>query len=70
MAIDVTLPIGAAAEALPSTATPEASSSDERWAAWRSRGIAHDRAVRRKLTLAAPVLLVAAAVVLYAVLGR
>ena len=70
MAIDVTLPIGAPAQALPSTASPEASSSDERWAAWRSRGIAHDRAVRRKLTLAAPVLLVAAAVVLYAILGR
>ena len=26
---------------------------DARWAAWRTRGIAHGRAVRRKLTLVA-----------------
>jgi hypothetical protein len=24
---------------------------DRRWAAWRTRGVAHERAVRRKLTL-------------------
>ncbi|MBW8861647.1 MAG: hypothetical protein JF601_04635, partial [Acidobacteria bacterium] len=26
---------------------------DARWTAWRTRGIAHERAVRRKLTLVA-----------------
>jgi len=28
---------------------------DARWAAWRTRGLAHERAVRRKLTLVAGV---------------
>ena len=28
---------------------------DARWAAWRTRGLAHERAVRRKLTLFAGV---------------
>jgi small-conductance mechanosensitive channel len=43
---------------------------DERWAAWQAKGAAHDRAVRRKLAIAAPILLVVVAVVLYALLGR
>ena len=33
-------------------ATPDAD-FDARWAAWRTRGMAHERAVRRKLTLVA-----------------
>jgi hypothetical protein len=48
----------------------ESTSFDERWAAWHAKGAAHDRAVRRKLGFVAPVLLVIAAAVLYALLGR
>ena len=50
---------------------PEAvtSSFDERWAAWLARGAAHDRAVRRRITIAAPILAVVVAV-LYALLFR
>ena len=42
---------------------------EERWAAWQARGAAHDRAVRRKVAIAIPVLAVAAAIV-YALLLR
>lgn len=50
---------------------PEAvtSSVDERWAAWLARGEAHDRAVRRKLTIAAPILALVVGV-LYVLLFR
>lgn len=34
-----------------------------RWAAWRARGAAHERAFRRKLVIAAPLVAVAAAIV-------
>jgi hypothetical protein len=62
---------------IPSTASPpEAVSSltestrfDERWAAWQAKGVAHDRAVRRKLGAVVSVLLILAAV-LCAFLGR
>jgi small-conductance mechanosensitive channel len=47
-----------------------ASTFDERWAAWRAKGAAHDRAVRRKTTIAAPILIVVVAVVMYALLGQ
>jgi hypothetical protein len=50
------------------TAVPE--SFDERWAAWQAKGAAHDRAVRRKMTVAAPILIIVAAFVLYALVGR
>ena len=53
-----------------STPQPDASSFDERWAVWRAKGAAHDRAVRRKMAIAAPILIAVAAVVLYALLGR
>ena len=43
---------------------------DERWAAWQAKGAAHDRAVRRKMAVAAPILIVVAAVVFYALVGR
>ena len=43
---------------------------DERWAAWRAKGAAHDRAVRRKLAIAAPLFIIVAAVVFYALFGR
>jgi hypothetical protein len=50
---------------------PEAvtTSFDERWAAWLARGAAHDRAVRRKIAIAAPILAVMVAV-LYVLLIR
>ena len=53
------------------TSTPATDSAtfDERWAAWQAKGAAHDRAVRRKMTIAAPILIVVAGVI-YALLGR
>jgi hypothetical protein len=45
-------------------------SDDERWAAWHAKGAAHDRAVRRKLTVAVPILVVLAAAVFYALAVR
>jgi hypothetical protein len=45
------------------------STFEERWAAWQARGAAHDRAVRRKTAIAAPIL-VAIAAVLYVLLIR
>ena len=42
---------------------------DARWAAWHARGVAHERAVRRKFLIWAPVLAIAAAIV-YALLRR
>ena len=55
-----------------STSAPVAESLtfDERWAAWRAMRTAHHRAVRRKMSMAAPILLVNVAVVMYALLGR
>jgi hypothetical protein len=51
---------------VPAAITP---SFDERWAAWLARGAAHDRAVRRTIAIAAPILAVVVAV-LYALLIR
>jgi hypothetical protein len=53
-----------------STSGTDSATSDERWAAWQAKGAAHDRAVGRKMAIAAPILLVVVAVVLYALLGR
>ena len=36
---------------------------EARWAAWRTRGLAHERAVRRKLTLVAGVAAIVATAV-------
>jgi hypothetical protein len=58
-----------ALEATASTPIGESASFDERWAAWQARGAAHDRAVRRKLALAAPIIVVIA-VIVYALVGR
>lgn len=33
-----------------------ASMSEERWAAWQARGVAHDRAVQRRMMFALPIL--------------
>jgi small-conductance mechanosensitive channel len=53
-----------------STAGGDSPGFDERWAAWQANGAAHDRAVRRKMAFAAPILLFVAAVVMYALFGR
>jgi hypothetical protein len=53
-----------------STAVLEAASFDERWAAWQAKSAAHDRAFRRKIAVAAPILMVVALVVIYVLLGR
>ena len=43
-------------------------SFDVRWAAWEAKGAAHDRAVRRKAAIAAPILVMVGAVLLYLLL--
>jgi hypothetical protein len=52
------------------TPLPQALSSDERWAAWQAKGVAHERAVRRKLAFAAPIVILVVAVIVYALVGR
>ena len=47
----------------------EPASFDERWTAWQAKGVAHDRAVRRKMAIAAPVVIIVA-VIIYTLLGR
>ena len=64
-------PIAAPQPSQPATVRREgATSFDERGAAWQAKGAAHDRAFRRKLTIAAPILLIVVAVVFYALIGR
>ena len=48
-------------------ALPEVDNStfEERWAAWVARGAARDRAFRRRVRVAAPILAVVAAVVYF-----
>ena len=54
--------------AAPQTSNGELS-LDQRWAAWEAKGVAQDRATRRRMARLAPVLVVAAGI-LYALLGR
>jgi len=51
-----------------STLVTESATFDERWAAWQAKGATHDRAVRRKIAIAAPILVVVVAIVMYALL--
>ena len=55
MAVDV-LTVAAPPQAPLSMAVAEGASFEQRWAAWQARGAAHDRAVRRKMAVAAPIL--------------
>ena len=67
MAVEVPAPM----PAVPlSTTVTEPMSIDERWAAWEAQGVAHHRAVRRKMAVAGPILIIVASVIVYAVLGR
>jgi hypothetical protein len=52
-----------------STTASESADFDRRWADWQAKGAVHDRAVRRKMAIGAPILIIVAAVV-YALLGR
>jgi hypothetical protein len=61
--------VAVSASAAQPTSRPGPATFDERWAAWQAKGAAHDRAVRRKMTIAAPILIVVAGVI-YALLGR
>jgi hypothetical protein len=63
--------VSAAQVAAPAANVDRATPSEaERWTAWDARGVAHDRAVRRKMTIAVSSLLVVAAAIVYALLGR
>jgi hypothetical protein len=59
-------PVAASSASTPSAALP---GFDERWDAWLAKGAAHDRATRRKMTIAAPVVLIVLAIIVYALLG-
>ena len=37
----------------------------QRWAAWRERGVAHDRGVRRKMTIIVPIAAAATALAVW-----
>jgi len=52
------------------TPVPDTASFDARWAEWQAKGAAQDRAFRRKVAVAAPFLIVIAAVVIYLLIGR
>lgn len=52
----------------PALAHEAGSTFDERWAAWEAKGAAHDRAFRRKLAVASPLLIIVVAVIVAALL--
>jgi hypothetical protein len=54
----------------PRTADPNQSqaSFEERWAAWHSKGAAHDRAVRRRMIVAVPLVMVIVGLLSYVLL--
>ena len=60
----------AAPHATASAPVSQSASFDARWAAWQAKGAAHDRAVRRRMTIAAPIAVVIIAVILYALIGH
>ena len=52
-----------------SKAAAESADLDQRWAAWRAKGAAHDRLVRRRIAIGVPVLIILAGIV-FGLLGR
>ena len=66
MAIDVQT-VGAP---MPSHNPPRTPTEDERWNAWRAKGDVHDRLVRRRMTIALPLLGIGVAILSYVFLGR
>jgi hypothetical protein len=69
MSIDSTA-VAASEKVVASTALGESAGFDERWATWQARGEAHDRAFRRNLFVAAAVVILVVAALMYAVPGR
>jgi hypothetical protein len=61
-------PVAALQPSTPVAAQESESSFDQRWAAWEAKGAAHDRAFRRKLAVAAPIVIVLVAVIVSALL--
>ena len=55
-------PVPVAADSVSAERVRLAADFDLRWAAWQTRGRMHDRLVRRRLLIAAPVVAVAAAI--------
>lgn len=68
MAIDIP-PVAAPPPAPALASGSESADFEQRWAAWQAKGAAHERAFRRKMTVAAPILIIAA-IIIYALLGR
>jgi|RhiMetdeSRZDD1v2_1073273.scaffolds.fasta_scaffold4062764_2 hypothetical protein len=67
------MPLERSAMAVPSPSAPAAShesgvSFDQRWAAWVAKGAARDRAFRRKLAVAAPIVIIIVAIIVFALL--
>ena len=63
-------PEAPALEAAVATIQEPSPSFDERWQAWQAKGEAHDRAVRRKLAIAAPFVALATAAIFYTLVLR
>ena len=62
-------PRAAAAQPLtPVPAPATATTFEDRWAAWEAKGAAHDRALRRKLALSAPIAIIVVAIIVFALL--
>ena len=61
-------PVAALQPAIPLPAHESESSFDERWAAWEAKGAARDRVFRRKLAIAAPIVIILMAVIVSALL--
>ena len=61
-------PDAPALEVAGTTTPPLSPSFEERWAAWQAKGEAHDRAVRRKVAIAAPFVAIVVGAVFYALL--
>jgi hypothetical protein len=56
-------PVAAPQPSTPVPAHESGPSFEKRWADWQAKGAAHDRASRRKLAIAAPILIVVAVIV-------
>jgi hypothetical protein len=67
MAIEI--PAVPTLDARASSTAHERASFNQRWADWPAKGAAHDRAVRARMVIAAPVLLVVVTIV-YMFIGR
>ena len=60
--------VAAPQAAVPAPPHESGTSFDERWAAWQAKGAASDRAFRRKLSVAAPIVIIIVAVIVFALL--